>query len=380
MTRLTHVIAALIVSVAGTAFAQSAAPEKVDYGSPQTWLCRAGAEDACAVDLSTTVISEDGRLTVERFTPSANAPIDCFYVYPTVSLDPGGNSDMTPGAEERNVVRAQFARFASQCRTFAPLYRQVTLTALRAATAGKPISVDRALAYSDVRDAWHHYLEHDNDGRGVVLVGHSQGAGVLAQLIRDEIDGQPIQARIVSALLLGSNVAVPKGRDVGGAFKHMPLCRSAGQTGCVVTYVSFRSTIPPPPDSRFGRVAEDGMEAGCTNPAALGGGRAVLHAYLSTGSGFDWVTPAETIATPFVSVPRLLLAECVSNERGSYLEVTVNGDPHDPRADDIPGDVLVNGKPNASWGLHVVDVHIAMGDLVRVVAAQSDAYRKTRRD
>ena len=42
-----------------------------------------------------------------------------------------GNSDMTAGPEEHGVILQQFARFASVCRVYAPLYRQVTLTALR---------------------------------------------------------------------------------------------------------------------------------------------------------------------------------------------------------------------------------------------------------
>ncbi len=103
---------------------------------------------------------------------------------------------------------------------------------------------------------------------------------MLLQLIRNEIDGKPIQSRLVSALMLGANLAVPRGKDVGGAFKQIPLCRSAQQTGCVITYVTFRSTIPPPASSRFGRVQEDGMEAACTNPASLTGGTGDLHAYL----------------------------------------------------------------------------------------------------
>jgi hypothetical protein len=86
------------------------------------------------------------------------------------------------------------------------------------------------------------------------------------------------------------------------------------------------------------------------------------------------VTPPETISTPFVSVPGLLTAQCVSTANGSYLEVTVNGDSHDPRADDIPGDVMANGKPNPSWGLHLIDVHEAMGNLVDIVGRQAKAY------
>ena len=59
----------------------------------------------------------DGTTTREAFTANPSPPIDCFYVYPTVSMDPPPNSDMTAGNEERNVIRQQFARFRSQCRT-----------------------------------------------------------------------------------------------------------------------------------------------------------------------------------------------------------------------------------------------------------------------
>ena len=52
--------------------------------------------------------------------------------------------------------------------------------------------LDRGLGYDDVRDAWNYYLQHDNHGRGVVLIGHSQGAYVLAALLAQEIDGKPV--------------------------------------------------------------------------------------------------------------------------------------------------------------------------------------------
>lgn len=361
----------------------AAAAEKNDYGDGRNWLCRPGRQDACAVDLTATIVAADGKLTREEWKANPNAPIDCFYVYPTVSRDPGGNSDMAAGPEENGVVVPQLARFASECRVYAPLYRQATLTALRAATAGTPITVDRTLAYNDVVDAWKHYLEHDNKGRGVVLIGHSQGSGLLTRLIQNEIDGKPAQSAIVSALLLGSTVPVPKGKAVGGAFQHLPLCRAATETGCVITYASFRSTVPPPTNSRFGRVQDAGMVAGCANPAALGGGSGELHAYLSaggrsiTGSAAEprpWVTPPKAIDTPFVTVPGLLTAQCVENEKGSYLEVTIRGNPADPRTDDIAGDVITNGEVNASWGLHLVDVNLAIGNLVDIVRQQGRAY------
>ena len=375
-----HTIFLLAATIASPAAAQTA---KNDYGDGKNWLCRPGRADACAVDQSTTIVSANGTLTREDWKANPNAPIDCFYVYPTVSTDTGGNSDMTAGPEENGVVRAQLARFGSQCRVFAPLYRQATLTALRAATTGSPIAVDRALGYNDVLDAWNHYLQHDNNGRGVVLIGHSQGSGVLTQLMRNEIDGKPVQSKLISALLLGTSLAVPKGKDVGGAFQHIPLCHSASQVGCAIAYASFRSTIPPPANSRFGRVQGENVQAACVNPAALGGGSGELHAYLSAagrsivGSAAEprpWVTPAKPVETPFVSVPGLLTAQCVANDKGSYLEVTVHGNPADPRVDDIAGDVMANGEVNPSWGLHLIDVNLAMGNLVDIVREQGKAF------
>ena len=372
-----------------TPAATAAAAVKNDYSKSETWLCRPGRQDACAVDLTTTIVAANGKMKREKWVANPKAPIDCFYVYPTVSNDPTGNSDMVPGSEELGVIRAQFARFGSQCRVYAPLYRQVTLTALRAFLAGRTMAIDLALGYNDVLNAWNYYLEHDNQGRGVVLIGHSQGSLVLTQLIKNEIDGKPLQSRIISALLLGTSLPVPRGKDVGGAFQHMPLCHSAKQTGCVITYASFRSNVPPPASSRFGRVAGENMVSGCTNPAALGGGSGELRSYLgSRGSGVvsteagprPWVTPSQPIDTPFVSVPGLLTAECVSNEKGSYLAITVHSDPSDPRTDDITGDVVVNGQVQADWGLHLIDVNLAMGNLVDIVGQQSKAYLATHKN
>jgi hypothetical protein len=363
-------------------------PAKNDYSNPDFWLCRPGRQDACAIDLTTTVVAADGKLTRETWAPNPDAPIDCFYVYPTVSNDPSGNSDMIPGVEEKRVIEAQFARFASQCRPYAPMYRQVTLTALRSAFTGNPMAVDRALTYNDVLDAWNYYLAHDNQGRGVVLIGHSQGSNVLTKLIKNEIDGKPVQARIVSALLIGTNLPVPQGKDVGGAFQKMPLCHSAPQTGCVITYATFRANVPPPSNTLFGRVEGEGMMAACTNPASLGGGSGELHAYLSNRRSFIsdasaeqklWVTPAQPIDTPFVSVPGLLTAECIADKNGSYLAVTVHGDPAGPRTNEIVGDVVVGGIVLNEWGLHLIDVQVAMGNLVEIVGQESKAYLKANK-
>ena len=377
----------LVLTVASVQAAQEAAPAKNDYSDPKNWLCRPGGQDACAIDHTTTVVAADGKLTTETWKADPNAPIDCFYVYPTVSTDPGQNSDMTADPAENNVIRQQFARLASRCRPYAPLYRQVTLAGLRQAMAGGGRAVlDRGLGYEDVRDAWNHYLKNDNRGRGVVLVGHSQGSYVLMSLLAQEIEGKPVHTQLVSAILMGTTVAVPKGKDVGGVFKSTPLCRTASQTGCVITFASFRSTIPPGANTLFGRVTDPALEAACTNPGALAGGSGELKPYLSTEGRTitgaprqrAWVTPETKIDTPFVTVPGLITAKCASNENANYLEITVNRNPADPRTDDIGGD-LGAGPIAAQWGLHLVDVNLAMGNLIDIVGQQSKAYSAKRR-
>ncbi|MBZ5576311.1 MAG: DUF3089 domain-containing protein [Acidobacteriia bacterium] len=352
------------------------------YADAQSWLCLPGQHDACDVDLTTTVIAPDGQLSRETWAADPNAPIDCFYVYPTVSTDPTPNSDMIADEAEQNVIRQQFARFASKCRPYAPLYRQVTLVGLRPFLAGTGGALDRGIQYDDVRDAWNFYLEHDNRGRGVVLVGHSQGSFILLRLIREEIDGKPVQARLVSAILLGTTLAVPRGKDVGGTFQHVPLCHSKSQTGCVITYASFRSTVPPPANTLFGKVTDPNLTAACTNPAALGGGSGELHAYLSAQGRTivgaappqSWVTPEKQIDTPWVSVPGMLTAECASNENATYLAVTVRPDPAGRRVGDIQGDLAIGGQVQANWGLHLIDVNLSMGNLIDIVGQQAEVW------
>jgi len=153
-------------------------PAKNDYSIASNWLCLPGHEDACSANEDATVVRANGTLKKEMFHPAKNAPVDCFYVYPTVSRDPGVNSDMLPGAEEMGVIAQQFARFAKVCKTYAPLYRQFTLTALAARMSGRPMAApaDPLLGYHDIVDAWNYYLAHYNHGRGVVLDQRSEHA------------------------------------------------------------------------------------------------------------------------------------------------------------------------------------------------------------
>jgi len=388
--RLSAVVLAGLLGLLARAHARSAPPNpypgymSTTYSDPAHWLCRPDLDDVCDHGLDATAVAPNGGTRIHRFKPARHPEIDCFYIYPTISTDPGGNSDLVPGADqELFVVQQQAARLGLACRVFAPVYRQVTLTALIAILGGHPIPADQNLAYADVLDAWKHYVANDNDGRGVIVIGHSQGAGILTKLVKDEIDPNPIlRERLVSAMLLGTSLQVPTTADVGCDFQNIPLCHSRRDVGCAISYGSFRANKPPPPNSLFGRSTQPGCKAACTNPAALGGGSGTLHSYFPTDGVTlpiltvpppAWVDPAKhvTITTPFVTLPHFVDAACADNGF-SYLALTVHGNPKDARIDDIAGDLT------PEWGMHVIDVNVAMGDLVRIARGQAKAFQLRR--
>jgi hypothetical protein len=341
------------------------------------WLCKPGKQDnPCAVKLTTDRYSPSGeRLGVTRVRPARRPRFDCFYVYPTVSDQhtPTANRRIDP--ELRSIALYQAARYTSECRMYAPVYRQITLAALGGAVTVTPEQRERA--YLDVREAWRTYLHRFNHDRGVVLVGHSQGTFMLRELVKREIDlRRRARRRLISALLLGGQILVPRGRDVGGDFRHVRACRSRRQVGCVVAFNTFNGPVPT--QSRFGRTTEPGLEVLCTNPAALAGGRRKLTPIYPREPFAPETTiglavrlvgrPVPPGPSPWLSVPGSYRGGCVSEGGANTLQIA-------PRA----GAPMLRPVPDANWGLHLADANIALGNLVKVVRRQAAAWQAARR-
>src|SRR4051794_34975327 len=118
------------------------------------WLCRPGAADTpCLGAQPTPHFASDG--SVSRLdTPAVptDPPVDCFYVYPTVSNQPTPNATQTPDPEVRSVAKLQAQRFSTRCRVFVPLYREVTAAGVTVASQTHDTS-PYDTAYTDVREA-----------------------------------------------------------------------------------------------------------------------------------------------------------------------------------------------------------------------------------
>jgi hypothetical protein len=368
------VLAAVAMLALGAALGT---PTPAAASSGTAWLCLPGhTPDPCTEPLTTTVVQTDGETSIEYAKRAENPPINCFYVYPTVSEQASENANLEIEPQQTQIAIEQASRFSQVCKVYAPVYPQVTLAALD----DPPVSAWASIkAYLGVAAAFREFLTKFDEGRGFVLIGHSQGAALLVQLIAISIDPNPVLRRqLVSALLLGGNLLVAQGKLVGGNFQHIPECRTAAETHCAIAYSSFLKE--PPQGAYFGRPESplfgggeiEGLQVACVNPTLLvqNGGIGPLQPYASTTpfpGQIGAYVEAPTAATPWVAAPGLYTAQCHNENGASWLQVNPVGTPVDPPA-------YVKESLGPDWGLHLYDIGIALGNLVKTVGLESAAY------
>jgi hypothetical protein len=369
--------AALLLATFGAT--ASASPYK------PVWLCRPGLpENPCAGSLETGIFSP-GETLASTFAPQADPdpPVDCFYVYPTVSGESTLLSNLAIQPPETDVARYQAAYYASVCKVYAPMYHSVTNIGAGASAQDPALLTPavQARQYDSVLDPWKYFLKHYSHGRPFVLIGHSQGAFVLRELIAKQIDPNPkLRGRMLSAILYGGAVVVKQGSVVGGSFKHIPGCTSTSELGCVVSYSSFPAT--PPAGADFGDSThsptdlEGTVPVGdailCTNPAALSGGSGVLESVFPVsfppGNGVDVPAsevPGQAGSTPFFEYNDSDTAQCAQSLNNHYLQVTpING----------AKPLTSTGVLAPLWGLHPLDANLALGNMVSLIASETTAY------
>ena len=378
---LVALVALLTVAATGCGAGASTAASDVTGSSSGSdssgtvWLCRPGqADDPCTSPQTATVVPASGARTVQNGQVNPASKFDCFYVYPTVSTQKKANADLTVQPAEVGAAVAQASRFSSICRVWAPMYRQRTEASLLAGLGANPQADE--VAYQSLLSAWKDYLAHDNDGRPIIFIGHSQGSAMLIRLLAGQVDPNPkLRARTVMAILPGGNVTVPVGKTVGATFHHLPLCTAASSMHCVIAYSTFPSQ--PPGDSNFGipgqgvslqsgQTATAGLQVGCVNPAALQGGTANLVPYFPSAIS---TPPPPAIATPWVTYPDLYSASCRHAGAATWLQVgTV----------DVAGRPVVTESLGPTWGFHLDDVNLALGNLVNDAKAAESAYSAHR--
>jgi hypothetical protein len=361
---------ALLAALAIAALAM--APGTAAARGRTVWLCRPGEKhNPCRGGSRTVLVSPSGeKRGIKKPDRARPRKIDCFYLYPTVSDQPTENANLHIDPEERSIALYQAARYSQLCRVYAPMYRQLTLKGIADPSSISPHAQE--VAYNSALRAWKTYLRRYNDGRGVVLIGHSQGTLLLRPLIANEIDpSRKLRHRLVSAILLGGNVTVADGSDTGGDFEHIRACHSQAQLHCVVAFSTFDTPVPA--DSLFGRTTDPGLHVLCTNPAALGGRSADLGTIepsrpfapnTTIGAAIRLIGfPAIDTDARFIQSNGAYSGQCSSADDAHVLQIQPNGAAPELRA-----------IPNATWGLHLTDANIALGNLVGMVRHEIKSY------
>jgi pimeloyl-ACP methyl ester carboxylesterase len=405
------------VSVAQKAERDAGRPS-LDYSDPQLWACTHGSKsDICDEDYSLARVEADGSAVAEPYKQADDNGLDCFYIYPTMDMDvtAGNHDNPKEHVLQDQIIRTQAGRFGEACRVYAPYYRQGTIGSYDV-TPEKATPVFMK-AYADIAAAFEYYLKNWNNGRLVVIMGHSQGGQMSSYLLHTFFDGarkvstvpgsemsNEIRARLVVALPLGSNIFIERGATNGGIFSDIPLCTSLEQTGCVIHYRSypegydFTETMlgSVKLNNSFAdrgylnrRMSADTDTFACTNPSvtALPAGDSATDIFgkplagdvrVLTGSYLIGISASEGLESvtglPYQDVPGRYTATCRFEPGfGDYLAIGLH---------DVPGKTDVRGDPGnvktstGGLGLHMQDYNIPFADLIAQVKAKLAAKKK----
>ena len=332
------------------------------------WLCSPTLKtDPCRPGLSTTSYAPNSS-PIGTSTPKAVAKpkVDCFYVYPTVSDQKRTLATKRIDPEERSIALYQAARYSQRCRVFAPMYRQVTLQTLNSGRDQFTKQLPTGIA--DVREAFKQYLRKENKGRPFVLIGHSQGTYVLRSLIAKDVDRRPaVRKRLLSAYLLGGNVTQ-------GEFTTIKPCRAGDSTptGCLVAFSTFDQPVPA--DSRFGRAAAGGKPVVCVNPSSLTAGPQPLDTIVPSAPFAPGTSIALGNALLKLTIPQP--ATTWVHYPNAYVGRCTKGAAHVLQVTTAVGGQVPNPSPDPTWGLHLLDANIALGNLVDLLGDQTAAFTR----
>lgn len=219
-------------------FSEQLRPLAPDYAKEAFWAALPTKKDAA--DLVPTANQKDRQ---------AGASIDIFYLYPTIYSGNKGetlwnapvNDPAFNASVDSSAIKNHAAIFNGVGKVYAPRYRQAHLNSYDALSDTKrEASAKKAfeLAYQDVKNAFQYYLDNYNQGRPFIIASHSQGTTHAKVLIKEMVDGQKVQNRMVAAYLIG----IPVEKDY---FKKIPLCETPQMTGCFCSWRTYKEGSTP---------------------------------------------------------------------------------------------------------------------------------------
>jgi hypothetical protein len=222
----------------------------------------------------------------------ADSTADIFFLHPTTYTEPlkqqGMNAAIadayTNAKTDYTTILLQASIFNAAGRVFAPRYRQAHISAYFPVSKDDSIAAQTAFdtAYADIRQAFLTYVEVYNQGRPIIIASHSQGTTHAKRLLKEFFDGKLLQNKLVAAYLIGIPVAT-------NDFSKIPACTIPNQTGCVVSWRTYKEGHVPE------YIAKEPFKAIVTNPLSWDTITANIPRTLNKGgvlTNFNKVIPA----------------------------------------------------------------------------------------
>ena len=251
---------------------KAAAWKALDYSFPGNWvICEEKARENCEVDL--------------------------FYVLPTIYSDKN-NAYML--WHDNKALQQKALLFASQhtgifsgySRVFAPFYRQGEFRRVLK-EINLPVEKQNFIRHGiyDVKEAFRYYMKHYNKGRPFILLGFSQGAVALLEVMKSEFSDRKVNSKLVAAYLIG----YPNMPKSFPQYPHLRTAQRADDTGVIITY---NSQAPGKVKSCF----TGSKEIYCINPVNWRTDSKIAEKAEHKGSRFfDWKTGKGSDKKNFVS-------------------------------------------------------------------------------
>lgn len=168
--------------------------------------------------------------------------VDVFYLYPTAWSSSDPNPQICAIDEPSMLVQAPaaFARQATVFETvgniYAPYYRQDNSS-----------SIDRwntiaGIPTLDATAAFDYYIRHYNNDRPFILLGHSQGATVMTNLLSGYLRDHPlVHRRMIAAYVIGSPITTA----YLAANPHLRFAEGPDDTGVIISYNTEAPDVNP---------------------------------------------------------------------------------------------------------------------------------------
>ena len=228
----------------------SKVPAAPDYSEESNWAALPSRVDAA------DEFPENSSLPDRQSVAEA----DVFFIYPTLYTDnPKGrypwNASVTDeklnDKIDESTIKMQASVFNAAGRVFSPRYRQAHISAYYTNDAAKAKAAFDT-AYADIRRAFDEFLRKHNEGRPIIIAGHSQGTTMAKRLVKEYFDGKPLAYQLVAAYLVG----IPVEPDY---FSGIKVCTTATQTGCFVSWRTWQK-----PEAPWTQKGESGMPPSVT--------------------------------------------------------------------------------------------------------------------